>query len=113
MKKICGFLGEDFDESLINFKKASIAGKTPLVQASVQKSNQEKWRTEMTKRQIGVGVHYLAIPEHPYYQKEFGWNPANYPQAQKYGRETVSLPISPKLTEDDLSDVINAVKDIL
>jgi hypothetical protein len=54
MKKICGFLGEDFDESLINFKKASIAGKTPLVQASVQKSNQEKWRTEMTKRQIEI-----------------------------------------------------------
>ena len=54
MQKVCDFLGEDFDESLINFKKANIAGKTPLVQRSVQKSNQEKWRTEMTKRQIGI-----------------------------------------------------------
>jgi dTDP-4-amino-4,6-dideoxygalactose transaminase len=67
----------------------------------------------MTSRNIGVGVHYLSIPEHPYYQKTFGWRPEDYPNAMNVGRRTVSLPISAKLKEEDAQDVVNAVKDIL
>jgi dTDP-4-amino-4,6-dideoxygalactose transaminase len=65
---------------------------------------------EMTRNNIGVGVHYLSVPEHPYYQKRFGWKPKDYLNAMKIGRETVSLPLSAKLTDDDVSDVIGAVK---
>jgi dTDP-4-amino-4,6-dideoxygalactose transaminase len=67
----------------------------------------------MTARNIGVGVHYLSIPEHPYYQKELGWSPEDYPHAKRIGRSTVSLPISPKLTDEDVGDVIAAVRDVL
>lgn len=63
----------------------------------------------MTAHNIGVGVHYLSIPEHPYYQKTFGWQPENYPNAMKVGRQTVSLPISAKLVNQDVEDVIEAV----
>ena len=48
----------------------------------------------MTQRNIGVGVHYLCIPEHPYYREHFGWRPEDYPVAQRIGRQTVSLPLS-------------------
>ncbi len=64
----------------------------------------------MTRQNIGVGVHYQSIPEHPYYQETFGWQPEQYPHAMKIGRETVSLPISAKLTDKDVNDVITAVK---
>ena len=59
-----------------------------------------------------MGVHYLSIPEHPYYQKTFGWKPEDYPNAMLIGRQTVSLPLSPKLTDKDVEDVILAVKQI-
>jgi dTDP-4-amino-4,6-dideoxygalactose transaminase len=62
---------------------------------------------------IGVGVHYLSIPEHPYYREHFGWRPGDFPHAFMIGRRTVSLPLSPKLTEKDLADVISAVYKIL
>ncbi|MBT8763973.1 DegT/DnrJ/EryC1/StrS family aminotransferase [Desulfohalobiaceae bacterium Ax17] len=62
---------------------------------------------------IGTGVHYLSIPEHPYYQKRFGWEPEDYPHAMRIGRQTVSLPLSAKLSEQDVQDVILAVKTIL
>ncbi|MCP3930793.1 MAG: DegT/DnrJ/EryC1/StrS family aminotransferase [Bacteroidetes bacterium] len=62
---------------------------------------------------IGTGVHYLSIPEHPYYQQRFLWKPADYPNAQKIGQQTVSLPLSAKLTEEDVEDVIQAVKSIV
>jgi dTDP-4-amino-4,6-dideoxygalactose transaminase len=62
---------------------------------------------------IGVGVHYMSIPEHPYYQKTFAWRPEQYPHAMKLGRETVSLPLGPKLSDDDVADVIESVTRVL
>jgi len=67
----------------------------------------------MTVRNIGTGVHYLSIPEHPYYQKTFGWKPENYPNSMHIGRQTVSLPLSAKLTDKDVKDVVDAVKVVL
>jgi dTDP-4-amino-4,6-dideoxygalactose transaminase len=63
----------------------------------------------MTRLKIGVGVHYVSIPEHPYYQREFGWTPAEFPHAARIGRQTVSIPLSAKLTDQDVADVIDAV----
>jgi dTDP-4-amino-4,6-dideoxygalactose transaminase len=64
----------------------------------------------MTAHNIGVGVHYLSIPEHPYYRNTFGWKPEDYPHAMRIGRQTVSIPLSAKLTEEDVEDVIRAVR---
>ncbi|MCL0081376.1 DegT/DnrJ/EryC1/StrS family aminotransferase [Peptococcaceae bacterium] len=43
----------------------------------------------MTAQNIGTGVHYLSIPEHPYYQQTFGWKPEDYPHALRIGCQTV------------------------
>jgi dTDP-4-amino-4,6-dideoxygalactose transaminase len=67
----------------------------------------------MTAAKIGVGVHYLSIPEHPYYQRAFGWRPENHPNAMRIGRQTVSLPLSAKLTDQDVGNVITAVREVL
>ena len=67
----------------------------------------------MTAHHIGVGVHYLSVPEHPYYQKRFGWRPEDYPESMRIGRATVSLPLSARLSDEDVDDVILAVRDIL
>jgi len=64
----------------------------------------------MHKQAIGTGVHYLSVPEHPYYQQRFGWEPEQWPNAMRIGRQTVSLPISPKLSDGELERVMNAVK---
>ncbi len=63
----------------------------------------------MTESRIGAGVHYLSVPEHPYYQQRFGWQPEHWPHAMRIGRQTVSLPISPKLSTRDVERVIDAV----
>lgn len=67
----------------------------------------------MNERRIGTGVHYRAIPEHRYYQDRYGWRPEQWPNAVEIGRRTVSLPLSPALGDDDVSRVIDAVKDML
>ncbi|GLQ48010.1 spore coat polysaccharide biosynthesis protein SpsC [Dyella lipolytica] len=67
----------------------------------------------MNVARIGTGVHYLSIPEHPYYQRRFGWRPEQWPNAMKLGRETVSLPLSPALSDADVERVVDAVRSIL
>jgi len=67
----------------------------------------------MTAQGIGVGVHYLSLPEHPHYQKALGWKPEDHAVAMRIGRETVSLPLSAKLDDADVADVIEAVRRVL
>lgn len=67
----------------------------------------------MSRQNIGVGVHYLSIPEHPFYRQAYEWHPESYPNAMRIGRQTVSLPLSPRLTDGDVADVIAAVHRIV
>jgi dTDP-4-amino-4,6-dideoxygalactose transaminase len=67
----------------------------------------------MTGHGIGVGVHYLSIPEHDYYESTFGWRAEMYPRASQIGRTTVSLPLSARLSDEDVSDVIEALRRVL
>lgn len=55
VQKICGFLGEEFSDSVINFQKSKDKKtKTPLLQKSLQQDNAEKWRRLMTHWQVSV-----------------------------------------------------------
>jgi dTDP-4-amino-4,6-dideoxygalactose transaminase len=66
----------------------------------------------MNTRRIGTGVHYLSVPEHAYYQQRFGWRREQWPHAARLGRQTVSLPLSPALTDADVERVVAAVRQI-
>ncbi|MDW8479047.1 MAG: DegT/DnrJ/EryC1/StrS family aminotransferase [Xanthomonadales bacterium] len=65
------------------------------------------------ERGIGTGVHYLSLPEHPYYQERLGWRPEQWPQAMRIGRQTLSLPFSARLGEEEIARVIAAVREVL
>jgi len=67
----------------------------------------------MNARKIGTGVHYLSVPEHPFYRQRFGWEPDAWPNAMRLGRQTVSLPLSPKLSDADVERVIESVSAVI
>jgi dTDP-4-amino-4,6-dideoxygalactose transaminase len=75
--------------------------------------SRDEFINAMPDKNIGVGVHYLSIPEHEYYKNRFGWKPEDYPHAMEVGRSTVSIPISVKLSDSDVSDVIAYVRSVL
>jgi dTDP-4-amino-4,6-dideoxygalactose transaminase len=58
---------------------------------------------------IGTGVHYRSIPSLSVYQRRFGWQRDDTPVATAIGDRALSLPLSPKLTDDDVGDVIAAL----
>ena len=75
--------------------------------------SRDHFLTAMSGRKIGVGVHYLSLGEHPYYQQTLGWRPEQCPIAMSAGRQIVSLPCTPKLTDDDVEYVIENVRAII
>ena len=62
---------------------------------------------------IGTGIHFIALHLHPYYQETFGYKRSDYPNATYVSDRTISLPLSAKLTDEDVTDVIEAVTKVL
>ena len=86
---------------------------TLLIDEQRSPVDRDEFITALHRRNIGTGVHYRSIPTHPVYQKRFGWRPEDFPNADAIGRTTVSLPLSARLTDDDVDDVISAVREVL
>ena len=59
---------------------------------------------------VGVNVHYLPVHLHPYYRREFGYKKGDYPKAEGYYERAITLPIFPRMSDEDVEDVIKAVK---
>jgi dTDP-4-amino-4,6-dideoxygalactose transaminase len=62
------------------------------------------------RQKIGTGIHYRAVHLHRYYQEAFGYRRGDYPEAEWISDRTLSLPLSPKLTDEDIEDVILATR---
>lgn len=86
---------------------------TILIDPNKAKLSRDQFLTAMNNENIGTGVHYQSIPFHRYYQERYYWKPSQYPVSERIGNQTVSLPLSPKLTEEDVEDVITAVRKLI
>lgn len=75
--------------------------------------SRDHFMQKLHQRQIGTGVHYLGVHLHPYYRDRFGYTEADFPNATWLSERTVSIPLSPKLTDEDIEDVIEAVHSVL
>lgn len=63
---------------------------------------------ELRKKNIGVNLHYIPVHNQPYYKKQ-GFKEGDYPQAEKYYGEAISLPIFQNLTERQQDQVVEAL----
>jgi dTDP-4-amino-4,6-dideoxygalactose transaminase len=67
----------------------------------------------LLERRIGTGVHYRGVHLHPYYASSSGLTPDDLPVASDISERTLSLPLSPALTERDQDDVVEALAAVL
>lgn len=73
----------------------------------------DEFMNEMTKNNIGVGVHYIALHLHPFYQEKFQYERGDFPNAEQISDRTVSIPLSPKLNNENIDQVIQTINSIL
>lgn len=86
---------------------------TLLVDAGACRISRDAFMTELHRRGIGTGVHYRSLHLHAYYRKRFGFEEDDFPEATSISDRTVSLPLSAKLTDDEVERVIHNVRDLL
>jgi len=62
---------------------------------------------------IGTGIHFISLHLHPYYHDTYGYKRDDFPNSLYVSERTISLPLSAKLTDEDVQDVIDAVAGVL
>ena len=68
---------------------------------------------ELTARNIGTSVHFIPIHLHPYYRDKYAYCPTDFPVALQNYERMLSLPLNPRLSDADVADVIEAVRDVV
>jgi dTDP-4-amino-4,6-dideoxygalactose transaminase len=68
---------------------------------------------ELTKRNIGTSVHFIPVHVHPFYRNKYGYAPLDFPVAFSNFERLLSLPMHPGLSDQDVTDVIDAVVDVV
>lgn len=67
---------------------------------------------KLKKKNIGTQVHYIPVHLQPYYQKQFDYKKDDFPKAEAYYKQCLSLPLYPKMTDEDINLVINCFKGV-
>jgi len=67
----------------------------------------------LRSEKIGVHVHYIPLHLQPYYKKVFGYKEGDFPVAEDYYARALTLPLFPRMTDNDVQDVIKAVKKVI
>lgn len=62
---------------------------------------------------IGTSVHFIPLHFHPAYQKAFGYRSGAFPVSERLFERAISLPIYPSMSGDDVTHVVDTVRDIL
>lgn len=77
------------------------------------KIDRARFIEELKARNIGASVHFIPLHLHPYYRETYGYRPEDFPLALREYRRALSLPIYSKMSDQDVNDVIEAVRDII
>jgi dTDP-4-amino-4,6-dideoxygalactose transaminase len=80
-----------------------------------ERSGMSRWEfiNAMKAENIGTGIHYVALHLTTFYKEKFGYRRGDFPQAEYVSDRIVSLPLSTSMSEEDVTDVIRAVKKVL
>lgn len=82
---------------------------TPLLNLKELGFTRNEFMTKMKERNIGTAYHYQALHLFSAYKEITGLNKGDLPVAEDVSERIVSLPLFPKMTDNDVQDVIEAV----
>ena len=83
-----------------------------LIDFPKQGMTRPEFQKRMAERGIGIGVHYPSIPSLTYY-RERGYRAEDTPVAARVGRETVTLPMFPAMSDHDVVRVCRELREML
>lgn len=79
---------------------------------TIQSPERDKLRSYLHTKSIGTGIHYKPLHLEPAFEY-LGLREGSFPIAEKIGAETLSLPISSKMTEEEAHYVVETVREAI
>ena len=84
----------------------------PLVLVEKLDIDRDAFVAELRRENIGAGLHFPAVHLSTLYQA-LGFRAGQFPNAEYVCERILSLPLFPKMTDEDLDSVIRAVKKVI
>jgi dTDP-4-amino-4,6-dideoxygalactose transaminase len=81
--------------------------------ADLLQLNRSAFIEELRARNIGTSVHFIPLHRHPFYRDRYGYQPDQFPTCEAIYQGLLSLPLYPRMTDRDATDVIEAVRDVV
>ena len=78
----------------------------------VNNNRRDEYLKKLQDKGIGVAVNYRPIHLMSYYKDRFGYKPGDFPKAEKIGASTISIPLYPKLKNEEIDYIIKSVNSI-
>ena len=75
--------------------------------------NRNEFFRKMRERNIGVNVHYIPVYHFSYYRKHFNFNPKDFPVTEEVFNRIVTLPLFPKMEDEEVTYVIDTIKEMI
>lgn len=83
-----------------------------LVNFDLIKSSKKEIFKRLQENGLNLQVHYIPVHTQPYYQG-LGFKKGDFPKAEKYYEQTISLPLYPDLKDKDLVKIIKIIKNVI
>ena len=77
------------------------------------KINRNQFIEALKAENIGTSVHFIPVHLHPYYRDTYGFKRGDFPNTEYAFDRVISLPLFPKMNDEDVKDVIDAVRKII
>ena len=117
-------IAETYDEAFAELEEITVPVEDPNVSSAWHlyairlnldrlKIDRSQFIQELRNRNIGASVHFIPLHLQPYYRDKYGYSPEDYPVVNSEYHRLISLPINLCLSEKDLADVIEAVRDVI
>lgn len=79
----------------------------------IKVENRDELIEKLKDKNIGTSVHFIPVHKHPYYKNKYGYRDENYPIANKVFEKSMSLPIYPDMTKEEIDYVIKTILDLV
>src|SRR5205807_6943420 len=83
---------------------------TPLLDPEAAGMSRDDFLLALKAENIGTGLHYTAVHLHPYYRERWGFRRGEFPAAEYISERIFSLPLFPRMTDEDQADVVAALR---
>jgi len=108
---------EEVNEIITPYEKPDVKSSYHLymIQLKLEKlrTSRKQIFDALRAENIGVHVHYIPVHLQPHYMKNFRFKKGDFPVAEKYYKRCLTIPLYPKMSDDDVNDVIDGVKKVI